>query len=264
MSGNKYLLSELLALRYPGLKRKEIFARILCGEVFINGEKIREPRAPVEKESIIVFKSGKAFVSRGGEKLDSILSTWQVEIKDLVFIDAGASTGGFTDCLLKRGVRKVYTIDVGYNQLDFILRQDKRVEVFERTNVMSVNREMFSTVPDAAVADISFRSVRIVASHLLSIVSKGWLIALIKPQFEWAEPDRNFRGIVDETKHFAILSHLIEDLWGEGAYVSKLAVSSIRGRKGNIEFFFFITKEELITKADILDKVKEIVISCGK
>ena len=258
MCGDKCALSELLALRYPGVTRKEIFARILCGEVFVNGEKIRGPRTLVEKESRVDFKSGKTFVSRGGEKLDSIFNTWQVEVKDLVFIDAGASTGGFTDCLLKRGVHQVYTIDVGYNQLDFRLRQDNRVVVFERTNVMSVNREMFTPLPDAAVVDLSFRSIRTVASHLLSIVSKGWLIALIKPQFEWRTPDQSFRGIVDVTKHFAILSRLIEDLWVEGAYVSKLAISPIRGRKGNLEFFFFMTKEERTEKEEILAILDEL------
>ena len=258
MCGDKCALSELLALRYPGITRKEIFARILCGEVFVNGEKIREPRTPVGKESIVDFKSGKTFVSRGGEKLDSILNSWQVEVKDLVFIDAGASTGGFVDCLLKRGARQVYTIDVGYNQLDFRLRQDKRVVVFERTNVMSVDREMFTPIPDAAVADLSFRSIRTIASHILSIVSKGWLIALIKPQFEWKKPDKSFRGIVDESKHFAILSRLIEDLWVEGAYITKLAASPIRGRKGNLEYFFFMTKDELTEKEEIMAILDDI------
>lgn len=260
---DKLALIELLKLRYPGLEKKELFARILCGEVLVDGEKIKEPKTLISKESTILFHREKKYVSRGGEKLEAVLNAWQVEVKNLRFIDAGASTGGFTDCLLKRGARQVYAVDVGYNRLDYRLRKDERVVVFERTNILSVNRKMFApgALPDAAVADLSFRSIRSVASHLLKIVSQGWLIALVKPQFEWTEPDRSFRGIVDDrAHHYAILSHLIEELWQETAYVAKLAISPIRGRKGNIEFFYYLTREECAARRDILMKLADLMI----
>ena len=237
-------LSELLKQRYPDISRKELFARILCGEVAVNGDTIREPKTPVKRDCEINFKLDKKFVSRGGEKLSYVLQAWQVRVEDLVFIDAGSSAGGFADCLLRNGASKVFAVDVGYNQLDYRLRRDKRVVVLERINIMSIRREMLEPPPDAAVADLSFRSIRKAASHILSLVSRGWLIALIKPQFEWIKPDLSFRGVVSDRESLAwILKSLVEELEQENVFVSKMAASPTRGRKGNLEFFFLLTGE---------------------
>jgi 23S rRNA (cytidine1920-2'-O)/16S rRNA (cytidine1409-2'-O)-methyltransferase len=234
-------LIELTVRRFPQLKREEIFALILGGRVSVGGGRIRDPKhAVLEDESISIEEKDK-YVSRGGDKLEHALSAFGIDVEGKVFIDAGSSTGGFTDCLLDHGAKIVHAVDVGYNQLDYELRKDPRVKVMERTNIMESVPSMFDPAPDAATCDLAFRSIRRAASHILSLTgSSGFCIALIKPQFEWENPDRNFRGVVPPNKIEGIVSSTIEDLKNEEVLVADLTVSPIRGHDGNLELLFLL------------------------
>jgi 23S rRNA (cytidine1920-2'-O)/16S rRNA (cytidine1409-2'-O)-methyltransferase len=147
-------------------------------------------------------------------------------------------------------------VDVGYNQLDYRLRKDMRVVVCERTNVMSLSSQDFPFTPDAAVVDLSFRSIRKAAVHLLNLVDSGWLIALIKPQYEWQNPDTRFSGVVHSVDLQGILEILIIDLNSEGAFVSNMMLSPIRGRKGNREFFFLLSLKQTLDQKQLQRMLK--------
>jgi len=209
--------------------------------VWVNGERVRDPGARIAERGARVSVRRRRFVSRGGEKLDSVLQTWGVEVAGLVFIDAGSSTGGFTDCLLQRGARRVVAVDVGSGLLDYRLRRDARVTVLESTNVIALCRDLLPEQPDAAVADLSFRSLRGAAGRLISLTRARWLIALVKPQFEWTEPIEGFDGVLrDPDQIGGILRALAADLRREGVHLHRVSSSALRGAKGNREFFFLL------------------------
>ena len=242
MGKKKEPLLNFLKYKYPEKSKDQLYARILCGEVLVNGTVIKNPHMPVEVSSSVNFKAYKKFVSRGGEKLDYILKRWNIETKNKVVLDAGSSTGGFTDCLLKYGARIVYAVDVGYNQLDFSLRNDKRVKVMERTNIMALSRDNLQPLPEFGVMDLSFRSIRRAAYHVLTLLNGDGLISLIKPQFEYMHPQFDFNGIVKtKAEVLRILKSLIGDLKDEGVEVLRIGKSPILGRKGNREYFFYLS-----------------------
>jgi len=226
-------LLDLLVVLFPESPRERLFSRVLCGDVLVDGAILRDPKVKVSSEAEIVLSS-KRFVSRGGFKLDPVLEAWGVPILGKVFLDAGCSTGGFTDALLQRGASLVHAVDVGTGQLDWKLRADPRVLVKEGTNVMAL--DSLDPPPDAAVADLSFRSLRGAASRILSLTAEGWMVALIKPQFEWIDPPSDFQGIVPDTRLEEILTTLEGDLRKEGVLLKERVASSVRGRKGNQEF----------------------------
>ncbi|MBN1799116.1 MAG: TlyA family rRNA (cytidine-2'-O)-methyltransferase [Spirochaetales bacterium] len=237
----KYTLIKLLGTKYKHKTKDEILAHILCGEVRVNNEKCLDPKTIVNADSVFTIEKSRVFVSRGGEKLNNVLNEWSIDVSGKTLIDAGCSTGGFTDCLLKRGASLVYAVDVGFNQLAYSLRESPHVRIMEKTNITHLNKELFPVSPDAAVMDLSFRSVRGAAAHLLRLLKEKWIIALIKPQFEWQNPVDEFNGIIrDKSRYSSILISLLEDLADENAYVTKMAVSALKGRKGNSEFFFFL------------------------
>ena len=225
---------EYLVNNHPEIDHEELYARILCGEVTVGGETVRDPNRMVDPQQPVRF-IGKAFASRGGEKLNAAFDAWNLHVEGKIFVDAGSSTGGFTDCLLRRGAKCVHAVDVGYNQLAFSLRNDHRVISHERVNIMDV--QSLDPAPDAAVADLSFRSLRGAARHILSLTTEEWMVALVKPQFEWRVPDSNFNGVVEDPSQVGeILDDLIEDLRRESVRAEMIIESPIRGRKGNREF----------------------------
>ncbi len=260
MSERKKPLLLFLEHKYPEVEKKELYSKILCGEILVNGDIVNNPHEPVSCSSSVVFRVKKNFVSRGGEKLEYILNTWKIDVAGRTILDAGASAGGFTDCLLKHGTLKVYAVDVGYNQLSFKLRRDPRVAVMERINIMSLKRENFNPLPDSAVMDLSFRSVRKAAFHVLNLVKDENIISLIKPQFELFNPDIGFNGVVkSREKVFAILKRLIGDLSDEGVYVRDIGKSPISGRKGNREYFFKLSLNSNSTLSAVREKLEFIV-----
>ncbi len=234
--GRKRPLVDLAAAALAPLTREQVIARIACGDVLVDGERVREPQRRVDEGAAVSLAATPRFVSRAGLKLQHAVSLWDLPVRGRTFIDAGCSTGGFTDCLLQNGAARVYAVDVGLNQIDYRLRRDARVVVRERTNVASLTRADFEAAPDAAVADLSFRSLRGAAAHLLSLVSAGWIVALAKPQFEWKQPGGSFDGVVRDPRIVAeVLTALVRDLWAEGARLVRAAISPVRGRQGNVE-----------------------------
>jgi 23S rRNA (cytidine1920-2'-O)/16S rRNA (cytidine1409-2'-O)-methyltransferase len=229
-------LADLAAAALAPLSREQVVARILCGEVLVDGERVRDPKRLLRESCAIVLRERHGFVSRAGDKLDHAVRAWSLPVTGGVFVDAGCSTGGFTDCLLAHGATRVYAVDVGRNQLDYRLRTDPRVVVLEGVNVMSLTGEALAPRPAAVVADLSFRSLRGAAGHLLSLGLDGWMVALAKPQFEWSRAPASFDGVVRDKPVVAkVLSELVIDLWREGARLGRAVVSPVRGRRGNVE-----------------------------
>jgi 23S rRNA (cytidine1920-2'-O)/16S rRNA (cytidine1409-2'-O)-methyltransferase len=267
------LLQRLKELQ-PGAPEKELFARILCGEITVDGATVRFPRQPVSADAVIGSSPRRRFVSRGGEKLDAVLERWRVDVGGLCLLDAGASTGGFTDCLLQRGASCVVAVEKGFNQLDFRLRQDPRVAVLEKTSIMDLTPQMLPVPVEAAVADLSLRSLRRAAAHILSLIPDGWLIALVKPQYERTcgkagrqAPDSAGAapGVVrSRGEALRALRSLVLALEEEGLAVIRGATSTVAGAKGNREFFFEIrsggaARQKAREGSGVLEALEELV-----
>ncbi len=237
----KERLLKRLSEEFPEYSEKELFASILCGDVLVAGERIRDSKAMVAADASLEL-TRKKYVSRGGFKLEKVLELWDLPVRGSRILDAGSSTGGFTDCLLQKGALSVYAVDVGYNQLDYSLRTNPAVVVMERTNIMSV--ESLDPPPHWAVADLSFRSLRSAARHILDLTLDHRLIALMKPQFELDQPDEDFDGIIREPELILeIAEKVMAEMAYEGAYVKNAALSPVTGRKGNQELLFDISSE---------------------
>lgn len=248
-------LLRLLLEHYPEVDQKELYAAILCGEISVNGEKIRDPKTPVDKSAESSWEKGK-YVGRGGFKLEGALDDLGLNPEGLCCLDAGSSTGGFTDCLLSRGALKVHAVDVGYNQLAWKLRTDSRVSVYERTNLMSLTPGSLNPPPNFAVADLSFRSLRGAASKLLSLTGGSPVLALVKPQFE-QPAEANFDGIVRTREaRAAVLNSLRTDLPDEGVFVHDAVACRVTGRKGNAEIFLLLSGTPPVDSLYVNDRIE--------
>lgn len=213
---------------------------IMAGEVLVNGEVVDKAGSRVTADDEITLKQRQRFVSRGGDKLAGALANFDYNPQGMTCADVGASTGGFTDCLLQHNAARVYAIDVGYGQLDYSLRVDERVEVIERTNARYL--ETLGELIDLAVVDASFISL----TKLLPAM-QGWLkpagdiIALIKPQFEAGRDDVGKGGIVrDESVHRDVISNVLEFAQVRGFAIHGLTTSPIKGATGNTEFLTWL------------------------
>ncbi|MFQ5559380.1 MAG: TlyA family RNA methyltransferase [Nitrospinota bacterium] len=222
--------------------RERAAALILAGGVFVNGKRAAKAGAPVAGDSKIELHTKDIpYVSRGGVKLEGALASFQIDVTSLVGFDIGASTGGFTDCLLIHGAQKVYAIDVGYGQFSWKLRQDQRVQLFERKNIRFVTPEEFSEKGDIAVIDVSFISLKLVLPAVISLLKPGGeLLALIKPQFELSRGDVGKGGVVkDPQKHQIAISSVCEFTKEAGLKLTGVEESILPGPKGNREFFLY-------------------------
>ena len=174
-------------------------------------------------------------------------------------LDAGSSTGGFSDCLIQNGAKAVHSVDVGFNLLDFKLRSDNRVIVHEKQNIMTLQKEDLDPAPQAAVADLSFRSINGAASHVLDLVGGTWMIALIKPQFEVPKWQENFFGVVEDPVLMrSTLENVHERLASDEVGIFDATVSPIKGHKGNTEFLAMLRKGQGMDCKDFLERTLEI------
>ena len=221
--------------------RSQAQAAIRAGEVLVDGQVADKPGMLIPLEAQIELRARPRYVSRGGLKLEHALRVFNVSVQGKTAVDIGASTGGFTDCLLQHGARRVYAVDVGHGQLDWRLRQDKRVMVLERLNARYLKPEDLGERVDLATVDVSFISVRLILPPLRTVVKpKGGLIVLIKPQFE-AGRERVRKGVVrDPAVHERVLRELARFVQEEGFTLRGAAYSPLRGPEGNIEFFFYL------------------------
>jgi 23S rRNA (cytidine1920-2'-O)/16S rRNA (cytidine1409-2'-O)-methyltransferase len=254
MKGKRARLDVFLAEKGLSDSREKAKRDIMAGWVRVNGETIHEASHPVTgDENIRVERPGGLFVSRGGEKLNHALESFCLDMTGLAALDLGASTGGFTDCMLKRGARRVYAVDVGYGQLDFSLRQDPRVVVMERVNVRNLEPESFPDRIDFISMDLSFISVTKVMPHVRALFAPVRGVMLIKPQFE-AEPGEHKKGVVKKREnHVAILRRVLGELSRQGLELRGLCPSPIKGPAGNIEFllYFFMDAGDSDAGTDI-------------
>ena len=242
MKKKKLPLLQLLGRQYIQYTKDQLTAFIACRNVYANGTLATDPKQLLDVESELSFTFDK-YVSRGGFKLEHALDAFQISVDGLVMLDAGSSTGGFTDCLLQRNARLVHSVDVGYNQLDWRLRTDKRVLVHEKQNIMFL--ESLDPACDAAVCDLSFRSIGGAASHILQLCKDKWLISLIKPQFELPKGQEGFTGVVEDK---ALLKEVMITVYrflsDEQVGVHGLLKSPITGHKGNTEFLALLKSSE--------------------
>lgn len=240
-------------------------AAVLSGDVKINGEVITKAGFQIDpsKKLEVEIKS-MPYVSRGGLKLEKALKTFDVKIKDRVCIDAGASTGGFSDCLLQNGATKIYAVDVGYGQLAWKIRTDKRVKVIERTNIKNCAFENVyddsDEIADLAVMDLSFISIEKVLPNLKTLLNPEFneIICLIKPQFE-AGKDLIEKGGVVKNKdvHIDVINNVIKSAQTLGYNAVELIYSPIKGPSGNIEYLIY-----LATTGDAKSFSVEDIVKC--
>lgn len=224
--------------------RKRASAAVMEGLVLVKGRSTVKPGTQVTgDEEIEIKKPQKAFVSRGGFKLDHALDAFEVDVSGRVVVDVGSATGGFTECLLKRGAEKVIAIDVGKGQLHLKLRQDPRVIVLEGFNARYLEQEDLPFMPSLATFDVSFISLKKVIEPVMGVLSDEEMVALVKPQFE-GEPRFVSRGgvVKNPDLHVLILNGLLVWLEERGLGLCGVAASPIKGPKGNIEYFFHVKR----------------------
>lgn len=235
----KERLDVLLVKRNLVETREKAKRLIMAGLVFSEQERLDKPGMKVHKDIPLTVKGSIRYVSRGGFKLEKALTEFDTSIENKIVADIGASTGGFTDCALQHGAKKVYAIDVGYNQLDWKLRSDERVIVKEKTNFRYVKKDLFTEgLPNYATIDVSFISLRLILPVLKEILlPNSEVIALIKPQFEAEREQVGKKGIIRDKKvHEEVLLKIIQFAKDEGFTILGLTFSPITGAEGNIEF----------------------------
>jgi len=221
-------------------------AVIMAGLVEVDGVRVDKPGHLFEESASISLKeSCPPYVSRGGLKLEAALKHFSVDVNSLTLLDVGASTGGFTDCLLKHGARKAIAIDVGYGQLDWTLRQDPRVEVLEKTNIRNLKPESLKKPLHGAVIDVSFISLRLVVPPVSDLLSDdAFIIALIKPQFEVGKGQVGKGGVVrDPLLHREVIENLTGFFEALNWCVEGHIPSPLLGPKGNREFLVYLTRK---------------------
>ena len=228
--------------------RSKAQAIIMSGNVYVNGQKADKPGVSYEETVELEVRGAVCpYVSRGGLKLEKALRDFGVKPVDYVCSDSGASTGGFTDCLLQQGARKVFAIDVGYGQLDWKIRSDERVVVMERTNIRYVTPEDLGEPLDLSVIDVSFIGLEIVLPTIKTLLKPtGQVLCLIKPQFEAGKDNVGKKGVVRDPKvHKMVLDNFVNLVDNLGFKILGLTFSPVKGPEGNIEFLGHLTLDDV-------------------
>ena len=257
---NKMRLDEYL-VENEYFENLEIAKRqIMVGNIIINEQKIDKPGEIISLDkikSIRIKEKDIPYVSRGGLKLEKAINVFDLDFKDKIVLDIGASTGGFTDCSLQNGAKFVYAIDVGTNQLDWKLRNDSRVKSIENKHINDLEKSYLKDEIDIIVMDISFISIKKVLYKIKELLKEnGFAIFLIKPQFE-AERNEIEKGIVDNLNiHKRVIKEIIEEAKTYQLFLENLTVSPIKGTKGNIEYLAkFSKKNNFSSNEEIVDKL---------
>lgn len=254
MAQNKERLDAAVFSRGLAESRSKASALIMAGQVYVNGQKASKAGISVTPQDKIDVRGEKLpFVSRGGLKLDKAIRVFALRLEGLVCMDIGASTGGFTDCMLQNGAKKVYSIDVGYGQLAWKLRTDSRVVNMERTNFRYLSPEDIPETLDFASVDVSFISLKIILPVLYTLLKEnGSCVCLVKPQFEAGREHVGKKGVVrDPAVHREVLQTVADFAFTQGFSVLSADYSPIRGPEGNIEYLLLLRKENHPSFADL-------------
>ena len=236
--------------------REKAKAYIMAGTVYVNNQKTDKAGALVSDEDTVEMRGKKMpYVSRGGLKLEKAVNSFGLDLSGTVCMDAGASTGGFTDCMLKNGATKVYSVDVGYGQLAWELRTDERVVNLERTNVRYLTQEQVPEKVNFISADLSFISLKLVIPVLKNFLADdGQMVCLIKPQFEAGREKVGKKGVVrDKSVHEEVIQNIYDFANSVGLFAHGLDFSPVRGPEGNIEYLILLSQSpENIVSSDII------------
>jgi 23S rRNA (cytidine1920-2'-O)/16S rRNA (cytidine1409-2'-O)-methyltransferase len=252
---DKVRIDLLLVQKNLAESREKARAMIMAGLVLVDEMRMDKPGSLVSPSSqVLVREPYPPFVSRGGVKLEAALEAFSVDVTDKVILDVGASTGGFTDCLLQRGAGKVVALDVGYGQLHWKLRQDPRVVVLEKTNIRHLEPGAFEGRMDGAVIDVSFISLKLVVPVVSRLLKdQGFIITLVKPQFEVGKGQIGKGGVVrDPALHEEVMEGLMQFFRTQGWEVAAHMPSPLLGPKGNKEFLVYlrrVTSKSVISKS---------------
>ena len=242
--------------------RERAQAAIMEGRVFLGDRRINKPSESIGIQDTLILKTSQTeYVSRGALKLEKAVNVFSADLQDRVIMDIGSSTGGFTDVCLHMGARKVYSIDVGYGQLDWKLRNDPRVVVMERTNARYLEKDMFPETPEITVMDVSFISIRLILPAAAGIMGDdGVFYTLIKPQFEAGREKVGKNGVVrDPDVHQEVIQNIVSFTKQMGWYTVNLDYSPITGPKGNIEFLAEIRKNGAEERNISPEKIQAVV-----
>ncbi|MBP5291425.1 MAG: TlyA family RNA methyltransferase [Lachnospiraceae bacterium] len=234
--------------------RERAKAMIMAGDIYVNGQREDKPGSSFSEDAVVEFRGKKLpYVSRGGLKLEKAIKVFDTDVSGKICLDIGASTGGFTDCMLQNGAVKVYAVDVGYGQLDWKLRNDERVVCLEKTNARYLTRDQIPDIADLASIDVSFISLSLILGPVSALLSdKGEILCLVKPQFEAGRDKVGKKGVVSDPKvHEEVIQKVISYALDLGLVVRGLDYSPVRGPEGNIEFLLFLSKDETLAAVDI-------------
>lgn len=222
--------------------RQKAQAMILSGAVFLGDKRVEKAGQTLAADSPLAVKANPCpYVSRGGLKLEGALNDFEIDVKGLACIDIGSSTGGFTDCLLQKGAEKVIALDVGHNQLHYKLRQDKRVFSFEGVNARNLRKEDLPFIPEFAVIDVSFISLKIILRAISGALPRIRIVAMVKPQFEAGRGKVGKGGVVrDEKTKLEAVESVKKEAFELGLKIAGETKSRIKGPKGNEGFFLYL------------------------
>lgn len=262
MASKKERLDILLVEKGICESREKAKTNIMAGLIFVDGQRVDKAGEKVKVDADILFKGEKLkYVSRGGLKLEKAMNTFGIDLTNKVCMDIGASTGGFTDCMLQNNASKVFAVDVGYGQFAWKLRTDERVVCMEKTNIRYVTPEDIGIALDFASIDVSFISLRTIMPAVKALLGdKGEVVALIKPQFEAGRDKVGKKGVVrDKEVHLEVINTIINFLLENEFNVLGLSYSPIKGPEGNREYLVYFTKDKEREGNFELSQIEDIV-----
>ena len=262
MASKKERLDILLVEKGICESREKAKTNIMAGLIFVDGQRVDKAGEKVKVDADIVFKGEKLkYVSRGGLKLEKAMNTFGIDLTDKVCMDIGASTGGFTDCMLQNNASKVFAVDVGYGQFAWKLRTDQRVVCMEKTNIRYVTPEDIGVALDFASIDVSFISLRTIMPTVKALLGdKGEVVALIKPQFEAGRDKVGKKGVVrDKEVHLEVINTIVNFLMENELNVLGLSYSPIKGPEGNREYLVYFTKDKEREGNFELSQIEDVV-----